>query len=780
MGKSVLLVSSNLRKAKGQMAAIAVLIFLAALMLNLWLMLSMDYKQNFERYHETLNAEHVTLVVDGDSAKLQKFLAETLDGDGRTAQYCLEDVLHMVGLFSCQGGEVNSDFVFLTKQAAVSREIGRVEIVEEGGIESGIYMPMLYKSEEIAVGKTVKVSIGSNEIEYKVCGFFNSIMQGSHNCGICGLILTEDKYKELEDLGYAPKATLCSVRLGDRAENQDYETMLKNALSGFAPAARKSSNSYDVVAQARYISQMICSGIMSAMAFFILLIALVVISSNINNYIGENMKNIGALKAIGYTGRQLIHALLLQFLGFALIAAAVGVIVSYMIFPFVNTMMISQTGIPYQVSFLPLPMFFTFAVLGGAVAAAVCFSSRRVKKIEPIVALRQGIQTHNFRRNHLPLEKAKAPLNLALALKTTVSGMKYNITICITMFVLTLVVVFCGMMTENVIFDMEPFVNLVVGETADSCISVSAQIEQEFLQAAEEDERVEKAYLYNSLSVSHVGGVELWATVCDDFAKVNNQDIILEGRFPRFENEIAVGAKYARERGLKIGEEVAMTADGKEARYLITGFTQMSNNLDKDSLLTRAGYQRIGEMQNINYYLNLAEGTDVEDFNSDVKEWFGTDVNVTIDIRSTVEGASAVYVSLMTVIVLAILGLSAVVIVFVLYLLVRTMLNNKKQEYGILKALGFTTGQLIRQTALSFMPAVMLSTAAGLIVNYMLINPLTAVFLNGIGVVKCTFTVPVGFIMAAGAGLIVFAFAVVCLLSARVKKIAPRALLAGE
>ncbi|MCI9448391.1 MAG: hypothetical protein HFH36_13695 [Lachnospiraceae bacterium] len=94
--------------------------------------------------------------------------------------------------------------------------------------------------------------------------------------------------------------------------------------------------------------------------------------------------------------------------------------------------------------------------------------------------------------------------------------------------------------------------------------------------------------------------------------------------------------------------------------------------------------------------------------------------------------------------------------------------------------MGFTTGQLIRQTALSFMPAVMLSTAAGLIVNYMLINPLTAVFLNGIGIVKCTFTVPVGFIMAAGAGLIVFAFAVVCLLSARVKKIAPRALLAGE
>ena len=44
MGKSFLLVRSNLRKAKGQTIAIIVLIFLAALMLNLWLALAMDYQ----------------------------------------------------------------------------------------------------------------------------------------------------------------------------------------------------------------------------------------------------------------------------------------------------------------------------------------------------------------------------------------------------------------------------------------------------------------------------------------------------------------------------------------------------------------------------------------------------------------------------------------------------------------------------------------------------------------------------------------------------------------
>ena len=43
MRKGFLLARANLRRAKGQGAAIVVLVFLAAMMLNLWLMLSMPF-----------------------------------------------------------------------------------------------------------------------------------------------------------------------------------------------------------------------------------------------------------------------------------------------------------------------------------------------------------------------------------------------------------------------------------------------------------------------------------------------------------------------------------------------------------------------------------------------------------------------------------------------------------------------------------------------------------------------------------------------------------------
>ena len=780
MRKLFIIARSNMRKAKGQTVAIVVLILIAALMLNLWLMLALDYKANFDRYHDKLNAEHVTVAVDDADGGVREFLNQTLTDDSRITQYKLDDCRHMNVNFPYNGSEMGSWAFFLDEDTALTREVGRAELVEDGKFESGIYLPMIYKTDDIKIGKPIEISIGSHKVEYTVCGFFNSVMSGSHNCGSVEFILTEDKYAELEESGYATKATLCSVRIKNKSENLNFEAELKSTISERFPNVMMVSNSYDIVAQARYVSQGICSGILSTMAFLVLLIALVIIASNIVNYIQVNMQNLGALKATGYTSRHLILSLLLQFSGLTLIAALVGAALSYAVFPAINSMMIAQTGIPYAIHFLPLPVLISLVILGGTVALVVWLASLKIRKVEPIVALRSGVQTHNFKRNHVPLERCKASVNFVLALKTTLSGVKHNLTVCITMLVLSLVVAFSGIMMENIIVDMTPFLNLIVGETADSSISVNAEAEDEFLQFINADGRVEKAYLYTTNNLTHKGGAELLTTICDDFSKFNNPAVIYSGRFPKYDNEMVIGAKYAKEKGLKVGNEIEITANGKTEKYLICGLTQITNYLGRDALLTRAGYERLGTLTDTSYYINLVEGTDIDAFNNDVKEKFEGKVNTTVNIDSTIQAVSKVYVSLITIIVIAILVLSAIIIAFVLYLLVRTMLNNKKRDYGILKSLGFTTGQLILQTALSFMPAIIISTVVGLVISGLVINPILSLFFSSLGIMKCTFAVPVGFIAVAGIVLILLSFGIACLLSLKVKKITPRALLAGE
>lgn len=778
--RSMLLSRSNIRKAGGQAAAIVVLVFLSSIMMNLWLMLATDYKQNFDRYYDSLNDGHVTFFAYRNDEVFKDFAEGLLESRTDVTEFGISDEFGWVGTFDYNEGEVSANLVFLEKSAAVSRNIGRIEIVEDSEYTSGIYLPLIYGAEgNYSVGDEIEITFGSEKLKYTVCGFLNSISAGSHNCGLCAMLLTEDKYKELAEGGIVPKVTFISVRISDKAQSEAAETEIKDGIVGEFPDINAVSNSYNMVSSTRYISQSICAAILSAMAFLITLVAVVVISSNVMNYIHEDMQNLGALKAIGYKSGQLISALVVQFSGITFATAAIGIVVSYAFFPALNEMMISQTGIPYAVRFLPVPCAVTVVFTVGAVSAAVCLSARRIRRIEPITALRQGVHTHNFKENHIPLDETKTPLNFALALKTVLSGAKQNVTVGVTMLVLSLVIVFSGVMLENLIMK-DKLINFVVGEISDSSINVNVSAEEQLKNALSSDSRVRNYYQYTSDHVTHVGGVSLMATMCDDFSKFGNQDVVIEGRFPKYDNEIAIAIKYAKERGMKIGDEISLSVSGNEEKYIISGFTQITNNLGKDCLLTRSGYERIAQFTVVSYYINVFDGVDIDQFNKEITESFSGEVNALVNIGAIVEGVSKVYISLMTVIVIAVLILSGVVISFVLYLLVRTMLNNKKRDYGILKALGFTSGQLILQTALSFMPPIIVSAVLGIAVGTVVINPFMAAFMKDIGIVKCNFDVSMSFNVIAGIGLILFAFGAACVMSMRVRKIAPRELLAGE
>ena len=180
MKKSFLIARSNIRKARSQTAAIIVLILFAALMLKLGLMLSMDYKSNFDRYHDKLNAEHVTLALSSDDAQFRNFIADTVKDNNQITQYSIDDALTMVGSFEYNGGEINTEFIILEKQTALNRCVGRLEIVEDSEFTSGIYLPMLYgTNNNHRIGETIEIMIGNDTVSYTVCGFFNSIMPGS-------------------------------------------------------------------------------------------------------------------------------------------------------------------------------------------------------------------------------------------------------------------------------------------------------------------------------------------------------------------------------------------------------------------------------------------------------------------------------------------------------------------------------------------------------------------------------------------------------------------------
>ena len=73
--------------------------------------------------------------------------------------------------------------------------------------------------------------------------------------------------------------------------------------------------------------------ILVAFSAVIVLVSLIVIKFRVTNSIDDGMVNIGVLKAVGYTSRQILASITLQFMLITLSAGIVGVAVSYAVIP---------------------------------------------------------------------------------------------------------------------------------------------------------------------------------------------------------------------------------------------------------------------------------------------------------------------------------------------------------------------------------------------------------------------------------------------------------------
>ena len=78
--------------------------------------------------------------------------------------------------------------------------------------------------------------------------------------------------------------------------------------------------------------------------------------------------------------------------------------------------------------------------------------------------------------------------------------------------------------------------------------------------------------------------------------------------------------------------------------------------------------------------------------------------------------------------------LSIATVAFVIRLLLKTVFIKKEREFGIKKAVGFTSKQLRYQLSLSLMPTTVIAAVTGSAAGYFLLDPLFTLILGGYGI----------------------------------------------
>lgn len=784
MTKEKLLAGSHFRKNKGSSIGIFILMLIASLLLCTSMILFTDTYPTAKKEAERLEGGDGFLyftseTIDETDPALQSILSEN------TARYDVSKAIHF-SLISVPFGsaELAVQLHIETPDTMAKKEMAKAEIVsEDTSIASDyIYLPYQFTSAGgFSIGDDFDLKIYSETYHLKVRGFLNSVYGGCNNDGLFEMVVPEDIYaKILSQKGDAGESTFIPFELKDGVKVSAFRIRLMNTMKSMDPLADINLATIGSTLSGRSFMSLIIAGSFLAITVIVLIVVILMIVNSISNYVKENMKTIGALKAIGYTGRNIKVSLLLMFLTLALIGSILGILVSYLIAGPVSSVVIAQMGIPYSISFSLISTITALVAVLGVTVLVTLLSLRKINRIQPIVALREGTESHSFRTNPVKLEKSILGLDASLSLKTMIHNKKQNI---ITFFVMGFLIFLCTialLMFEN--FNRNPKLNLLVSETCDGLITFDKDTKaeaEEFLSKQEGVSNIRRSYI----DTVYVGEENsLYLEAFDDPGKKGNTDVCYKGRLPAHDNEINISGLFAKNEGYKIGDEITITLGNRSATYLITGFIQTTNNGGGEGIMTEAGYAKLADLstRSANIYFDTDKDEQIDPVLEACKDKFGEGVTTSANFLDLIEANMITFRGIAALMLAMVISVSVMIILLVLFLLIRSLVFSKRKDYGIYKAIGYTSKSLILQTAGSFMPAIILSVIVFSVVSYFVANPYMQLIMINFGLMKCTFDIPIPGLVVIGAAMILISFLFAVLQARRIKKVEPYQMLVAE
>jgi len=761
---------ANIRRSKSATASLFTFILVAALLLNIGLMVITQINTFFDSKAEQLKDPHAIIMMD--YASYNSSYGEFITKYPGVTESETEEIIKMdTAKFNFGDSELaNSIAIF---NADDHRNIGALKLVEKLNTSSAndIFIPYIFKTNGgYELGEDFTITYLNKDYDFRISGFFETTMMGTTNIGIMKFMLPEISYQKLADeLDKQTEGWFISAVMEDETQSTK---LLNDFIKEFPQSTIGDIWTLDIemVKSVSTLTINIIAMILVAFAAIIVLVSLIVIKYRVSNSIEDGMTNIGVLKAIGYTSRQILSSIILQFVLIAFSASVVGVALSYCLMPIIGSIISSLSGLIWYQGFNMIINLANIFIVTFCVVIVALISAFRVRKIQPIMALRGGIQTHSFRKNYFPLENMGGGLHFLLAIKSMLSNVKQNIMILLIIIALTFASVFSVVLYYNIASDKTAFVNLFGIEPANVMISVKPGADTtELLSHIKQMDQVSKVNIFD-LITTKIDNQTVYTNVTDNYNRLEN-NIVYEGRQPKYGNEISISWVVSDQINKGIGDTVEVEYGTETVSFLVTGLSQSIGNLGQIAALTMDGIQQLhSDYKGTTLYVYL-DGISNQNFIEKVHEQYGDYIVETLDIDENVESQTGMYTAAVFAVMIMVLTITILVVVMILYLVIKTMIIKRKKEFGVMKAIGYSTIQLMHQISISFVPVIITGVAIGGVLGYFYTNPMLSVLLSSAGVKRLDFIVHLPIILMLCVGILILAYIISMFVSLKIKKV---------
>ncbi|WP_332646038.1 ABC transporter permease [Lysinibacillus sp. 54212] len=768
------LAMANIRKSKYATASLFIFILIAALLLNIGLMVITQINAFFDEKAQQLKDPHAIIMMDKGSydSDYKEFITNY---PGVTKTETEEAILMNIAKFNFGNNELTSGAVMFDADA--HRNIGEMQLIDklDTSKANDIYVPYIFKTDGgYELGEDFTITYQNKDYNFRVAGFFETTMMATTNFGIMKFMLPATSYQTIEaelEGDNLSKGFILSALMEDSTQSSellnDFNTEFPQLTVGGATIW---ALDIEITKSVSMMTINIIAMILVAFSAIIVLVSLIVIKYRVSNSIEDGMSNIGVLKAIGYSSRQILSSIILQFVFISFLASIVGVALSYGLMPFIGNLISSLSGLIWHQKFDVLNNLVDIFIIAFCVVIVTLLSAFRVRKIQPIMALRGGIQTHSFRKNHFPLESSRGGLHFLLAIKSMLSNLKQNVMILLIIISLTFASVFSVVLYYNIASDKTAFVNVVGAEPGNVLISVKPEADTgELLSYIKQMDNVRKVNIFD-LTTTKIDGQTIYTNVTVDYNQLEN-NVVYEGRQPKYENEISISWIVSDQIKKGIGDTVEVKYGTETVSYLVTGLSQSIGNLGQIAGLTMEGIKQLHpDYKGTTLYVYLDDKSN-EKFIENVHDQYGDYIVETLDIDETIESQTSVYTAAVFALMIMVLTITLLVVVMILYLVIKTMITKRKKEFGVMKAIGYSTIQLMHQVSISFLPVIIIGVAIGGILGYFYTNPMLSVLFSSSGVKSLEFIIHVPSILVLCVGILVLAYFVSVFVSFKIRKI---------
>ena len=327
MRKTYMMAKSNIAKMKMQGVILVVLLLISSLMLNLGLMLAVNFQGFLGNMTSELNTSDAFYTLP--YAQLTDDVRNRIEGHQQILSLNVYDGLVVPAEISDWRGQTTIFFRNRELQQAVSRWQFVSETLNK--VQNPVFVPYGFNTSGVfSLGDQMEMMVDSVTLTFTVAGFTEDILFSNAADTQFAFYVSDYMYAELLQI-FAQYHT--AILFADIYGNQ---RNIENYIFGLLDdGAMFITRTYEMVVGGRILLPSILSIMVIVFAFIIVIVCLTMIRFRITNSIEEDMPAIGSLKATGYTSWQIRAGLWGQYLMLGLFGAFVGVALSYTILPLV-------------------------------------------------------------------------------------------------------------------------------------------------------------------------------------------------------------------------------------------------------------------------------------------------------------------------------------------------------------------------------------------------------------------------------------------------------------